>query len=242
MEELSLQEMLKRGVHFGHQARRWHPKMKPYIFSIRSGIHIIDLEKTAERLRVAYEFLQSIAKSGGTVLFIATKRQAKAVVEQVAREVKMPYVTERWLGGTLTNFENISRLVRHLQDLRSQQEHGQLAKYTKREQVQFAKEIAELEQLVGGIERLQKLPQAIFMIDLKREKTALREARKMKVPVVAMVDTNCNPDLVEYPIPTNDDASKAIEFIVQFIGKAFAGTGTVEPAAAKPEPIEKQEK
>jgi len=217
MQDISLLEMLKCGVHFGHQKKRWHPKMKPYIYTMRGGIQIIDLEKTAENLRTACDFISKTVAKGGKILFVATKRQAQALIKKRAQETKMPYVIERWLGGTLTNFDNISKLVHRLKDLRKKREQGELSKYTKREQMQFNEEIKNLEKIVGGIEDMNQLPQALFLVDIKKEKTALREARRKKIPIIAMIDTNCNPELVDFPIPANDDATKSIEFITDTI-------------------------
>ncbi len=234
MPDISLVDMLKSGVHFGHQKKRWHPKMKPYIFTMRSGIHIIDLEKTAEKLEQAYNFLKKTIANDGKVLFVSTKQQARQIVHAAAQKAKMPEVTERWIGGTLTNFENITKLTKRLDDLRTKKEKGELTKYTKLEQLQFDKEIDDLETSVGGIETLKKLPAALFIIDIKREKTALREARKKKIPVVAMVDTNCNPALVDYPIPANDDATKSIEYIVNLMAQAvIEGAGQKTEAAVE---------
>lgn len=221
MQEISLEEMLKAGVHFGHQKQRWHPKMKPYIYTTRGGVHIIDLEKTAEKLQIALDFLADVVGRGGSVLLVATKRQAQAIVKKAAAESGMPHITERWIGGTLTNYETISKLVKRLKDLRNKREKGELTKYTKLEQLQFDKEIKDLEVTVGGIETMSGLPQAIFIVDLKKEKTALKEARKKKIPIVAIVDTNCNPDLVDYPIPANDDATKALNFIMRYVVAAI---------------------
>lgn len=221
MQDISLLEMLKSGVHFGHQKRRWHPKMKPYIYTIRGGVQIIDLEKTADKLQAAGDFISKTVSQGGKILFVATKRQAQALIKKCAQETKMPYVVERWLGGTLTNFDNISKLVHHLKDLRKKKEQGELSKYTKREQMQFNKEIENLEKIVGGIEAMGQLPQALFLVDIKKEKTALREARKKKIPIIALVDTNCNPELADFPIPANDDATKSIEFIANTITEAI---------------------
>lgn len=221
MQEISLLEMLKSGVHFGHQKKRWHPQMKPYIYTMRGGVHIIDLEKTAEKLQAACDFVSSVISQGGTILFVATKQQAKEIARKQAEATGMPYVVERWLGGTLTNFENISKLVQRLKELRTKKEKGELAKYTKREQLQFDEEIQSLGKVVGGIESMGRLPQALFIIDIKKEKTALSEARKKNIPVVGVVDTNSNPKLVDYPIPANDDASKSIAYLADAIAAAI---------------------
>jgi len=235
MKEIQLLDMLKSGVHFGHQERRWHPKMKPYIYTSRSGIYIIDLEKTAEKLREACDFISETVGKGGKILFVATKRQAQPIVQKAAREAGMLFVTERWIGGTLTNFENISKLIRRLKDLRSKKQKGELDKYTKREQLQFTEEIEYLEKLVGGIEQMEKLPQALFVVDVRKEKTAIREARKKKIPIIAMVDTNCNPQLIDYPIPANDDATKSIKIIVSAVLDIINST-EIKKAASQAEP------
>lgn len=220
MHQQALLDMLKSGVHFGHQAKSWHPKMKPFIFTTRGGVHIIDLEKTAQQLEAAGNYVSDVVARGGTILFVTTKRQATPIVREAAQSVGMPAVTERWIGGTLTNFENIIGLARRLQTLRRQREAGELAKYTKREQLKKDEEIANLEKSVGGIENLEKLPDAMFIIDIKKEKTAVREARKRKIPIIALVDTNANPDFVQYAIPANDDATKSISLITTAIAQA----------------------
>jgi len=222
MTEISLEEMLKKGVHFGHQKSKWHPKMKPYLYTTRRGIYIIDLEKTAEKLREAFKFVEKIVGEGGQILFVATKRQAQDIVRKHAQEVGMPYLVERWIGGLLTNFSVVSSLVKRLKKLRKEKESGELSKYTKKEQLKFHKEIDSLEQIVGGIENLEGLPQALFIVDIKQEKTALREAQKKKIPIIAIVDTNNNPDLVDYPIPANDDATKSIEYIISLMAEHIA--------------------
>lgn len=239
MHTISLLEMLKNGVHFGHQAKNWHPKMKSFIFTVRGGIHIIDLEKTAEYLQYAVDFITDKVANGGKVLFITTKRQAQEIVKQAASSVDMPAVTERWIGGTLTNFDNIALLVRHLKELRDQRDSGEFEKYTKLEQLKKTEEIANLEKSVGGIENLSKLPDVVFIVDIKKEKTALREARKKKIPVVAMVDTNVNPDLVDYPIPANDDATKSITLLVQAISEAVVAGQKKQKDATEEKKVEK---
>ncbi len=219
--------------------------MEPYIYTTRAGVYIIDLEKTAEKLAEACDFISSVVSKGGKVLFVATKRQATTIVKKAAEETGMPHVTNRWIGGTLTNFENISKLARRLKDLRAKQEKGELSKYTKRERLNFSEEIEYLESLVGGIQDLNKLPEIVFIVDLKKEKTAIREARKKKVPIVGIVDTNCNPELVDYPIPSNDDATKALKFMINVItesiqeGKANQKPET-PPEAEKPETEKKE--
>ncbi|MFA5051816.1 MAG: 30S ribosomal protein S2 [Patescibacteria group bacterium] len=247
MTEYSLQEMLQKGVHFGHQKKSWHPKMAQYIYTTRAGVHIFDLEKTAQKLSEAADFVRSVASSGGKILFVSTKRQAQAIVRKAAASVNMPFATISWIGGTLTNFDHIIKQVHLLKDLRKKRAGGELAKYTKRERLQFDEQIASLEKTVGGIETLESLPQALFIVDLKKEKTALREAKKKKIPVVAMVDSNCNPDLVDYAIPSNDDATKSIEYIVNAVTTAIADTvkkpvQTEEPKPAPAQPADKVQK
>lgn len=236
MEQQALLDMLKSGVHFGHQARNWHPKMKPFIFTTRGGIHIIDLEKTAVQLSHAMTFVSDLAARGGTILFVTTKRQATAIVKKAAETSSMPAVTERWIGGTLTNFENILSLVHRLKDLRRQRDTGELGKYTKRERLKKEEEIANLEKSVGGIEGLEKLPDAVFIIDIKKERTAVREARKRKIPIVAIVDTNANPDLVDYAIPGNDDATKSISLLTDAVAHAVQ-EGVARRAKEQPVPV-----
>lgn len=221
MKEISLLELLKNGVHFGHKRSRWHPKMEPYIYTTRNGVHIINLEKTAEKLKEALDFLKGVAASGGVILFIGTKRQAKEIVRKYALQVKMPYLIERWIGGMLTNFSVIHQLTKKLKKLKADKESGELQKYTKKEQSEFHKEIETLEKLVGGIESLDKLPQALFIIDVKQEKTAVREATRMKIPMIALVDTNNNPTDIEYVIPSNNDATKSIEYITSLVAEGI---------------------
>ena len=207
-------EMLQAGVHFGHKASKWHPKMKPYIFGERSDVHIINLEETAKKLKEALDFIKKTTAAGGVVIFVGSKEQAKEIVKRHAADAGAPYVVTRWLGGTFTNFKTIRSVVDRFTDLKNKTATGGLAKYTKKEQLNFQKEIVKLEELVGGIETLKKLPEAIFVIDVRAENTTVAEARKKKVPVVALCDTNINPDDVDYPIPSNDDAVKTIEMMV----------------------------
>lgn len=216
----SMLEMLQAGVHFGHKASKWHPKMKPYIFGERSDIHIINLELTAEKLKEALDFIKKTTAAGGVVLFVGSKDQAKEIVKRHATECDMPYVVTRWLGGTFTNFKTIKGVINKLTDLKTKQAAGELAKYTKKEQLNFQREIEKLEELVGGIETLTKIPEAIFVVDVKKEDTAVREAKKKNVPIVALCDTNVNPDDINYPIPANDDAVKSIEMMVGLVAAA----------------------
>ncbi len=221
MREITLFDLLKAGVHFGHQMARWHPKMQPFIFTSRSGIYIIDLEKTSAALKRAQEFARDRVAGGGIILLVGTKRQAASIIQAAAVSTGMPYVIERWLGGTFTNFPTIAKMTKRLTQLKEERASGALGKYTKKEQLVFDQEIARLDRMVGGIERMTRLPDAVFVVDVKQEKTAVREAQKMKIPVIAMVDTNVSPAGIDYPIPANDDATKSIQIITQGIVEAI---------------------
>jgi len=222
MKDISLLEMLASGVHFGHRTSRWHPKMKPFIFDARNGIYIIDLVKTQEQLKRAWEFAYSVAAEGGTMLFVGTKRQCRDIVKRHATAVGMPFVVERWIGGLFTNFSSVSKLSAKLRRLKSDIETGELEKYTKKERFVFQKEIKKLEEVAGGIEQMTSLPKAIFVANARHEQTAIDEARKVGIPIIALVDTNTNPDLVDYPIPSNDDAIKSIDLLTGAIAEAIA--------------------
>jgi len=217
-----LVELLKAGVHFGHQMSKKYPKMDPYIYTQRSQISIIDLEQTASKLREAMDFVKKIASENGVILFVASKKQAKKIVEEAAKSCGMPYITSRWLGGTFTNFGNIVKLPKKLKDLEEKQANGQLEKYTKKEQLNFQREIERLKEMVEGIKELKKLPEAMYLVDIKKEKTALAEALNKNIPVVAMTDTNTDPSKITYPIPANDDASKSIAIITQAVAAAIS--------------------
>lgn len=217
----TLVEMLQAGMHFGHSAGKWHPKMKEFIFGERGGIHIINLEATADKLAAALDYITNLVAKGGVILLVATKRQAQDITRQVAAETGMPEITRRWLGGTLTNFGQILKLIKHYKDLKAKREAGELAKYTKKEQLEFDREIEDLERKVGGISNLTRMPDAVFIMDIKTEKTAYDEAVRMGVPIVAVVDTNVNPEGVTHPIPANDDAIKSIEMILRLVGEAI---------------------
>jgi small subunit ribosomal protein S2 len=227
----SIVEMLQAGVHFGHQTSRWHPKMKDFIFGSRGGIHIVDLEKTQSMLPDALAFVRSVAARGGTVLFVGTKRQAQPIVEKYAKECGMPHVTRRWLGGTLTNFSQLKNTLRRLRTLKDQREKGELKKYTKKEQIILDREIDEMEQKVGGIQMLEKPPEAIFVVDIRTEKTAVDEANVTGTKVVAVCDTNVNPTGVDHVIPANDDAVKSIELMARLVSEAVQ-EGAVEARRA----------
>ncbi len=213
----SIEEMLKAGMHFGHRTSKWHPKMAPYIFGKRNGVHIIDLLQSRQLLEEALNYMQKLREDGKTILFVGTKMQVKGPLKKMTAEIGAPSVTEKWMGGTLTNFMIVRKLIKKYKDLQADQKSGMLSKYTKKEQLDFTKEIAKLELKVGGMSDLMKLPDALFIWDIKVEKTALLEARKKNIPVIAICDTNTNPTGVNYPIPSNDDATKTIKLLLDTI-------------------------
>lgn len=234
MADVTLEELLKSGAHFGHKASRWNPKMAPYIFTLRNKFHIIDLEKTFQRLSAAGEFLASLATRGGTVLFVGTKRQARTIVRAQAEACGMPFVVTRWLGGTLTNFRTIQRSVKKLSHLEELLSGSAIANYTKKERLMMERQRAKSTVLFEGIRQLKKIPEAIVVVDTNTDAIAVREARAMKVKVVGIVDTNSDPSLIDYPIPANDDAIKAIELIIRSLAQAIiaARGNTPEQATA----------
>ncbi len=236
----SLLDMLKAGVHFGHQTSKWHPKMEPFIFTARNGVHIIDLEKTVKYLDRALDFIRQQAAAGSDILLVATKKQARPIVKAAAEELKLPYVVEKWVGGTFTNFKTISQLIRKLERLEAQKEKGEWARYTKKEQLKLERDYERLLEKVGGIRTLKKIPEVMFVIDIKEEKTAVAEARKVGVPIVAVVDTNVDPTLVDYPIPANDDAVRSIEMIVGLVKEAI-NLGRSQAQNSKPSPSDKSD-
>jgi small subunit ribosomal protein S2 len=221
MSKTNFQELLDAGVHFGHLKRKWNPNMAPYIFMERNGIHIIDLQKTAEKLELAASALKQIAKSGRKILFVATKKQAKDIVAERVSKVNMPYVTERWPGGMLTNFPTIRKAVKKMAAIDNMATDGTFATLSKREKLQITRQRAKLEKNLGSIADLTRLPAALFVVDISKEYIAVREANRLNIPVFAMVDTNSDPNRVEFPIPANDDASKSISLVVNVICEAI---------------------
>ena len=222
MANVDIKKLLEAGAHFGHKTSRWHPKMAPYIHSKRDGSHIIDLTKTVAGLEEALAFLTETAAAGKQVLMVGTKRQAHDTIKQLAESTGMPYVTERWLGGMLTNWNTIGGRVKHLQDLENRMASGELAnKYNKLEVQRFQEEIDQMNLLYGGIKEMANRPGAVFIVDIVNEANAVREATKMKIPVVAIVDTNADPSSVRYPIPANDDAIKTIQLIADYVKQAI---------------------
>lgn len=217
----SLEEMLKAGVHFGHRTSKWNAKMEPYIFTTRNNVHILDLEKTGEKLKKALEFLYQVKQKKGIVILVGTKIAARDITQEMAQEIKMPYVNERWIGGTLTNFNVISKRLEHIRDLEKKQKDGELKKYTKKEQHDFNIEIQKLNRQFGGIKEITKIPEALLVIDVHKEKLAVKEAGMKNIPIVGLCDTNADPTLVDYPIPVNDDAISSLKLILGAITKVL---------------------
>jgi len=233
--DVDIKQLLEAGAHFGHKTERWHPKMAPYIHSKRNGTHIIDLTKTVEGLENALSFLTKTASEGKQILLVGTKRQAQDIIKKAAEETGMPYVTERWLGGMLTNWNTIGGRVKHVKDLESRMESGELTnKYNKLEVQRFQEEIDAMNVLYGGIKDMNSRPGAVFIVDIVNDVNAVREATKMKIPIVALVDTNADPSLVDYPIPANDDAIKTIQLVTDYVAQAIA-TGKAKVKAEAPE-------
>ena len=216
----SAEEMFKNGVHFGHSKSRRHPKMDPYIFGTRNGINIIDIQKTIDKLKEATDFIEKVVAGGAQIVFVGTKKQAKKLVRSAAEACDMPFVTERWLGGTFTNFEIISKRTRFLKTGQEKMKRGEYAKYTKFEQMKIAEELERLEKRMGGIKYMEKLPGAIFVASIIEDELAVKEAAKKGIPVVALVDSNVNPEGIDYPIPANEDAVSAIKLMLAYITKA----------------------
>ena len=257
MPVVSMRELLEAGVHFGHQTRRWNPKMRRYIFTERGGIYIIDLQQTLELVEQAAAFVRNVAERGGSVLFVGTKKQGQDAVEEEATRVGMPYVNHRWLGGLLTNWRTISERLERMHELRRLRDEGQLELLPPKERITMMNELEKLETNLGGVTDMKGVPDAIFVLDLRKEQLAIREARRLGLPVVALVDTNCDPDDADYVIPGNDDAIRSCSLIVRVIANAIeagkskvtaeemavsaAAAAEVEPAAAEVEPAPDEE-
>jgi len=218
--EITLKALLEAGCHFGHQARRWNPKMKPYLYDVRQGVHIFDLVKTKECLETACEFAKKAAAEGKRIVFVGTKRQARAVIEEEAKKVNVPYVNERWIGGTITNWEQIKKSIDKLIEMTEKREKGEYKKYTKKEQLLLDREIARLKKFYGGLVGLKERPEVLLVIDVKKEEVAVKEAKKKEVPVIAVVDSDSDPNWADWVVPANDDAVGSIKFIVEKIGEA----------------------
>ena len=220
MATIELTHLIEAGAHFGHLTRRWNPKMKPYIFMEKNGIHIIDLKKSLGLLNLAYHDMVEAVSQGGSILFVGTKKQAKGVIESEAKRCGMNWVSERWLGGMLTNFSTIRKSVKRLQNIEKQETDGTFEKITKKERLFLTRERDKLKKILEGVETMAKLPGAVFVVDIKKEDIAVKEAKRLNIPVFAMVDTNCDPDPIDYAIPANDDAVKTIELIIKHMADA----------------------
>ena len=241
MEKITQKELLNAGVHFGHLKKKWNPKMLQYIFMEKKGIHLIDLNKTSERLEEAAAAMKQIAASGRKILFVATKKQAKEIVKALSKEINMPYVTERWLGGMLTNFGTIRKSIKKMQSIETMLADETLTSLTKRERLMLSRQKDKLNTVLGGIEQLNRLPAAVFVVDINHEHIAITESKKLGIRTFGMVDTNSNPSLIDFPIPANDDASKSIQLITTFLAGAVK-EGLEERQKMKDEaPKEKEE-
>lgn len=236
MSVVSMKQLLEAGVHFGHQTRRWNPKMARYIFTERNGIYIIDLQKTVKKLEEAYAFVKDVAANGDTVLFVGTKKQAGDSVKEEAERAGVHYVNARWLGGMMTNFKTIRRRIQRLEQLRTMQEDGTFDRLPKKEVIKLELEIEKLEKYLGGIKTMNKLPGALFIVDPRKERIAVAEAKKLGIPIVAIVDTNCDPDEIDYVIPGNDDAIRAVKLIASTMADAIIeGRQGLQETAAEEE-------
>ncbi len=239
MISIGVKELLEAGVHFGHQTKRWNPRMKPFIFDARNGIHIIDLSKSLSQLEAACDFLSSTVSKGGRVLFVGTKKQAQQAVKETAKECGQLHVTERWLGGTLTNFNTVKRSIARLKHIEKMEADGTINDYVKQEQSVLRREAARLFKYFDGIRSMDKFPAALFVVDIKREHNAVAEARRLKIPVVAIVDTNCDPELVDYPIAGNDDAIRSVRMILSTIAQTLTqAQAEYEAKYARRKPVE----
>ncbi len=218
---IGVKELLDAGVHFGHQTKRWNPKMKPFIFDARNGIHIIDLSKTEAQLNAALDFLTATVRKGGKILFVGTKKQAQICVKETAKETGQMFVTERWLGGTLTNYATVKTSIKRLKEIEKMETDGGINDYVKQEQAVIRREGARLHKYFDGLRDLDKMPAALFVVDVKREHNAVAEARTLGIPVVALVDTNCDPDDAQYPIAANDDAIRSVRLILQAVSQTI---------------------
>ena len=239
MSVVSMKQVLEAGVHFGHQTRRWNPKMAKYIFTERNGIYIIDLQKTVKKAEEAYNFVRSVAEEGKSILFVGTKKQAQEAIKEEAIKADMYYVNERWLGGMMTNFKTIQTRVKRLKELETMAEDGTFDVLTKKEVQGLKHEMEKLEKYLGGIKEMKELPGALFIVDPRKERIAVAEAHKLNIPIVAIIDTNCDPDEIDYPIPGNDDAIRAVRLLTGKIADAVIegrqGQSTEAPAEAEEE-------
>lgn len=221
MSVISMKQLLEAGVHFGHQTRRWNPKMKKYIFTERNGIYIIDLQKTVKKVEEAYNFMREVAQNNGTILFVGTKKQAQDSVKEEAERSGMYYVNQRWLGGTLTNFQTIQKRIKRLKDIERMEADGTFEVLPKKEVLDLKKEADKLEKFLGGIKEMKQVPDALFIVDPRKERIAVAEARKLNIPIIGIVDTNCDPDEIDYVIPANDDAIRAVKLLTAKMADAI---------------------
>ncbi len=239
MSQITMKELLEAGVHFGHQTKRWNPKMAKYIFGERNGIYIIDLQKTLKKFREAYLFTRNLAAEGGSVLFVGTKKQAQETIAEESARCGMFFVNQRWLGGTLTNFTTIRKSINHLKRLDEMQETGEFERLPKKEVLGLERERAKLEKALSGIKQMERLPSAVYIIDPRKERIAVAEAQKLTIPIIAIVDTNCDPTGIDYPVPGNDDAIRAIRLITSRIADAvIEGQGAVSKGGGGETPAE----
>ena len=225
---VDIMDMLKAGVHFGHKKSKWNPKMEQYVYAMRDNVRIIDLQATIEKLEEALEFIKKISKEKGVILFIGTRRQAKPLVKSAAERCGMPFVAERWIGGTFTNFKVILKRIKKLKEMKEEKNSEGFKKFTKKEQIEFSREFERIEKKLGGIRNLEKLPDALFIIDVNKDLLAVKEAQKLKIPVVALVDTDVDPTIIDYPIPSNDDAIQAIKIMTDAVADAIIEGKNIE--------------
>jgi len=238
---VTMKDLLESGVHFGHQKRRWNPKMKKFIFGVRKNIYIIDLQKTLRYIKYTYNVVRDAAAEGKTILFVGTKKQAVEAIKEHAERAGMPYVNHRWLGGMLTNFKTIQKSIRKLEIIEKMQESGQVNLLTKKERLILERRRAKLERVLGGIRNMKKIPDMLFIIDTVKEKIAVQEANKLGLPIVAPVDTNCDPDVVDYPIPGNDDAIRSVNLFCKTIADAIIEGKEMAESAAEEAPVTEEE-
>lgn len=238
MAPVAMRQLLEAGVHFGHQTARWNPKMRPYIFTERNGIHIVDLRQTLETINESYKVVSDIVASGGTVLFVGTKKQTQVAIEDAAKKAEMPYVNNRWLGGMLTNFQTIHKRILYMLELETMEETGEMESLPKKERIRLRRELTKLQTVLGGVRDLTRQPDAVFIVDINAEHIAVAEASRLKIPIIALVDTNCDPDPIDYVIPGNDDAIRAAQLIAGAI--ADGCIEGAEVARAKRKNVEPQ--
>ncbi|MBP2025481.1 30S ribosomal protein S2 [Peptoniphilus stercorisuis] len=243
MSVISMKNLLEAGVHFGHQTRRWNPKMDRFIFTERNGIYIIDLQKTVKKVDEAYEFVREISAEGGTILFVGTKKQAQDAIEKEAKKCEMPFINQRWLGGLLTNYKTIKKRIERLNELNVMEEDGTFDILPKKEVIELKHERERLEKFLGGIKNMEGMPDAIFIVDPRKERIAVKEAHILGIPIVGIVDTNCDPDEIDYPIPGNDDAIRAVKLVTETIANAVleGKQGTQTEDSEEQPVIEKEE-